>query len=334
MSAGDSPVAEITRAMGAIDLGGTKIYSAVVDGDLRIMGEDLRPTDAGRGPAAVVERMAASLQAASASAGIPCESLAGIGVAAPGPVEPTTGMLIDPANLPGWEKFPLGAALSQQLGLPAIRVVIENDANAAALGEYVAGSGRGSQAMAYVTVSTGIGGGLVLGGQLYRGATGAAGEIGHTIVQPRGALCGCGQLGCLEALASGTALMREGRNAVDLGRAPILQRLVAGAGGTVTAELVAQAAEAGDTEAASIITRAGEALGLGLGNLVNVLNPDVIVIGGGAARIGKPLLDSAEKCMRSTIFAASAQRVVLKPAMLEYAAIAGLAALLRSGPLI
>lgn len=318
-------MAEPSRLIGAVDLGGTKIYSAVVDDQGRVLGDDLRATDADQGQQVVIDRIAASLTAA---AGADLDLLGGAGVAAPGPVDAGTGHLIDPPNLPGWGDVALGPLLSDRLGL---RVVVENDAKAAAIGEYSAGNGRGAEALIYVTVSTGVGGGIVLGGKLYRGAGGSAGEIGHMVVQPNGPACGCGQLGCLEALASGTALSREGRLALEQGRAPLLRRLAAQAGGEVTAELVAQAALDGDADAAAIIHQAGAMLGIGLGNLVNVLNPDVIVVGGGTARIGTPLLGPAEASMRQTILARSAQRVQLRAAALEYAAIAGLAALVRAG---
>ena len=314
---------EAQRLVGAIDLGGTKIYSAVL-ADGRTLGEDLRPTDAAEGPDAVIPRLIASLRAAAGVAGAAVSHLAGVGVVAPGPVDWHTGHVTNPPNLPGWNDVPLGPILSQGLG---VRVVLENDANAAALGEFVAGAGRGAAALIYVTISTGIGGGIVLGGELYRGVSGAAGEVGHTVVEPDGPLCGCGNRGCLEAIASGTAIAREGRQALEQGAAPILRRLAAESSEPVSTALVARAAAEGDEDARRILRAAARALGIGLGNLVNLLNPDVIVIGGGAAQIGAALLDPAEGVMRQIAFSGSAARVQLRHARLEYAAIQGVAAL-------
>ena len=311
------------RMVGAIDLGGTKIYSAVL-AEGEVLGEDLRPTDAQEGKEAVIARLVASLAAAANTAGVAHSDLAGVGVVAPGPVDWHTGHVMDPPNLPGWNDVALGPMLSERLGT---RVVLENDANAAALGEYVAGAGRGAAALLYITISTGIGGGIVLGGELYRGVSGAAGEVGHMVIEPDGPVCGCGNRGCLEALASGTALARAGREALATGGAPILQRLVAGSGAPVTSALIARAAGEGDEDARRILRAAARALGIGLGNLVNLLNPDLIVIGGGAAQIGSSLLGPAEGVMRQIAFPGAAARVRLRPAALEFAAIQGVASL-------
>jgi len=312
---------------GVIDLGGTKIYSAVVGADGSVRGEDLRPTYAAAGQAAVIDAMMESLQAAASDAKLELGRLCGVGVAAPGPVNAARGNLTNPPNLPGWGDVPLGTILSGRLSLP---VVIENDANAAAMGEYLEGAGQGARALIFVTVSTGIGGGIVLDGDLYRGPDGTAGELGHMIVQPGGPRCGCGSQGCLEAVASGTALARDGQAAIDSGGAPVLARLTAREGGEASAELVAQAASLGDAAAAALLTRAGEMLGIGLGNLVNLLNPDVIAIGGGVAKIGSPLLGPAEATMRKVAFPLPGARVRLRPAELQYPALHGLVGLVRA----
>jgi glucokinase len=312
---------------GIIDLGGTKIYSAVVDGSGAVIGEDLRPTNAAAGQDAVIDAMVVSLGAAADAAGLVPASLCGAGVAAPGPVDAIRGNLTNPPNLPGWESVPLADLLSLRLGVP---VVLENDGNAAAYGEYLQGAGRDAQALIYVTVSTGIGGGIVLDGELYRGPDGAAGEIGHMVIQPGGSRCGCGRLGCLEAMASGTAIAREGRKAVEGGSAPLLARIWSRLGEEISAELVAQAASEGDGGASEVLQGAGEMLGIGLGNLVNLLNPDVIVVGGGVAKIGPPLLEPAETRMRSIAFPLHNSRVTLRPSELEYPALHGLVGLIRA----
>jgi len=313
------------RLIGVVDLGGTKIYSAVVDRDGTVRGDDLRPTEDSLGPETVIERIVASLEGATAAAGTTPGWLRGLGIAAPGPVRSSTGHVLYPPNLAGWRDVPLGTILGERLGL---RVVVENDANAAALGEYASGSGQGSEVMVYTTVSTGIGGGIVLGGLLYRGVDGAAGELGHIVIRQNGPLCGCGRWGCLEALASGKAIAREGRLAIEAGHAPLLRSMLESAPGELTAELVADAAKHGDSDAMAIIRDAGVALGLGLASIVDVLNPDVLVIGGGVAKIGSLFLQPAEETLRRAIFAKPALGVELRLAALDYPAVAGMAVLL------
>jgi glucokinase len=313
--------------IGIIDLGGTKIYSAVVAGDGTVQGEDLRETNAPEGQEAVLEAMTASISAAASHARFEVSQLCGVGVAAPGPVDADRGSIVNAPNLPDWEDVPLAEILSRRLGMG---IVVENDANAAALGEYLQGAGRGARALLYVTVSTGIGGGIVLNGELYRGASGAAGEIGHMIVQIDGPRCGCGNLGCLEALASGTALARDGRAAVEAGEAPVLAGLTAQAGDEISAEMVAQAASQGEQASTALLLRAGETLGIGLGSLVNLINPDVIVIGGGMSKIGMPLLGPAEAMMREIAFPIAGDRVSLRRATLDFPALHGLSGLVRA----
>lgn len=313
---------------GAIDLGGSKIFSAIVDSADHVLGEDLRATNAGQGQDAVIGRLVTSLEAAASAAGVAVGELLGVGVVAPGPADPYTGHVFNPPNLPGWGDVALGPILSERLALP---VLLENDANAAALGEYVAGAGRGAEVLIYVTISTGIGGGFVFGGRLFRGVSGSAGEIGHMIVRPDGPRCGCGNQGCLEAVASGTAIGREGRRALSEGRAPVLRRIVSAANEQVTAAQIAEAAATGDEDARAILQDAAVGLGTGLGNLVNLLNPDVIVIGGGVAHIGPALLEPAAVVMRAVAFASAVARVQLRAATLPYGAIQGVAAIARQG---
>jgi glucokinase len=310
---------------GAVDLGGTKILTAVAREDGLWLGEDLRPSEVEVGPDGVIERIVASLQAACAQAGMELTDIAALGVAAPGPIDFEQGVIIEAPNMPGWVNVPLARRLSELLGRPA---VLENDANAAALGEYVYGAGRGVRHMVYLTVSTGVGGGLVLDGRLYRGATGSAGELGHILVDEDGPVCGCGARGCLEAFASGTAIGARGRDAAEKGASPTIARLAGGE--DVTAEHVAAAATEGDPVAQSIIATAAHYLGLGLADFVNVFNPDLIVIGGGAANIGPMLLDPAVDLMRARAFAGPAEHVrVVTAALGGRSVVAGALALAR-----
>ena len=310
--------------VGAVDLGGTKILSLVVDEAGRVVGEDLRATEAAGGPEAVLRRIHDSLRAALRAAGAGA-TLGAVGIAAPGPIDAGRGVVVEAPNLPGWANVPIAARLGELLGCPTM---LENDANATAWGEFTAGAGKGSRHMIYMTISTGIGGGLVLDGRLYRGANGGAGEIGHVPLVADGPRCGCGAHGCLEALASGTAIARRARELMAEGRAPVLARLVATSG--VTAELVHEAAQQGDGGARAAIEEAGRHLGSGLVTFVNLFNPDLIVIGGGAAKIGAMLLDPALEEMHASAMRLAREHVRIVPAALgDRAGALGIAALAR-----
>jgi glucokinase len=231
-------------------------------------------------------------------------------------------------NLPGWRDVPICRYLEERLGVPAR---LENDANAAALGEHVYGAGRGCRHLIYMTVSTGIGGGLIIDGRLYRGATGVAGELGHMTIEPDGPLCGCGNRGCLEALASGTGIAARGEELVAQGGSALLARL-AQEQGDLTAETVSRAAGQGDIACQGIIRRAGYYLGIGFASYVNIFNPEVIIIGGGLAKVGELLLGPARVEMAARAMREALKAVQLRPAELgDYAGVMGMVALLREG---
>ena len=320
-------MATLTSAilLGGIDLGGTKILAAAASADGEILSSDLRPTDPEQGPDAVLNRMIESLREALRQARAEPQALRAIGVAAPGPLDQARGIVCEPPNLPGWHDVPVSDRLWAAFHVP---VYLENDANAAALAEHMYGAGRGSRHMVYLTLSTGIGAGLIIDGRLYRGASGVAGELGHLVIEANGPPCGCGSRGCLEALASGTAIGREGAKLVAQGRAPVLAELAQG--GEVTAQLVAEAALAGDAGAAGVIAAAARYLGLGLTSIVNAFNPEVIVVGGGVAKIGESLLAPAVQVMRATAFAQAVRVVTVRPAALgDEVAVRGALALVR-----
>ena len=296
-----------------IDLGGTKIRSVVTLADGTIVGEDIRPTDAEGGPNVVVNRLVASAQAAVTASGVPHHSIVAVGVTAPGTVDFDEGVLHQPPNLPGWDAVPLGRLMRDLLDRP---VFVENDANAAAYGEWRYGAGVGLRHLIYLTVSTGIGAGLILNGQMYRGADGAAGELGHMTIDVNGPPHNCGMVGCLEVLASGTAIARMARDAVEADRAPLLARL-ADEAGELTAAEVDRAADAGDPVAQEILAKAAHYLGVGLANYINIFNPEAIVIGGGVTRIGRQLLEPACALAKSRAFRLPSERVRLLPAALE-----------------
>jgi glucokinase len=246
-------------------------------------------------------------------AGVPAEQITAVGVGSPGPVDAAEGLVVAPPNLPGWDRVPLRQTIEDALGIPTY---LENDANAAALGENVFGAGRGTKEMIYMTVSTGVGGGFIFGGKLYGGASGAAAEVGHMTILPRGPHCGCGNRGCLEAVASGTAIAREGRELLLRDVPTLIAELAGGDPDLVSAKVVAQAAQQGDAEAEEIIYEAMSYLGVGVANLVNLLNPELIVIGGGLTNMGDALFGAVRRAVDRRTFPIAAQRVRIVPAEL------------------
>ncbi|MFN2269813.1 MAG: ROK family protein [Anaerolineae bacterium] len=296
-----------------IDLGGTKINTALANGAGRIIARDYRETLAPEGPDTVIARMLDAASRVMAEADVEISQVTAVGICAPGPLDVAAGVVVSPPNLPGWDRVPLRQLIADALGIPAF---LEKDANAAAMGECLFGAGRGTQHMIYVTVSTGIGSGLILDGKLYHGATSMAGEIGHTTIVPDGPLCGCGNYGCLEALASGTAIARRARERVAKGAPTLIGDLAEGDPERVTAKTVAQAATQGDIEAQQIISEAMDYLGIGIANLVNLFNPQVIIIGGGLANIGDALFEPVQRVVERRAFHAAVEAVRVVPAEL------------------
>jgi glucokinase len=243
-----------------IDIGGTKIAAGVVDSGARVLESAVVPARAAEGFAVSFAQLEAAIEATMR------DDVTAIGICAPGPLNPKTGVVINPPNLPGWVNVPLAERISRAYGLPCR---VENDANAAGLAEALFGAARGYSTVFYVTVSTGIGSGIVLDGKIHHGKSGQAGEGGHVTIDYRSdSICGCGTPGCIEALASGTAIARR-------------------AG--MPAEEVGCAAAKGDARAIGILEETALMLAAWLGSVVNLLDPDIIVIGGGVAQIGEPL---------------------------------------------
>jgi glucokinase len=210
-------------------------------------------------------------------------SVAAIGVAAPGPLDPFAGVIREAPNIPGWIDVPLRSHIEQRFGVP---VALGNDANLAALGEWTYGAGQGHHHLVYITVSTGIGGGVIIDDRLLLGLNGLAAELGHVTILPDGPLCGCGARGHLEALSSGTGIARWVEEQLSQGARSSLP-----CGQPVTAKLVGVAAQAGDALAIAAIERAGSYLGLALANYLHIFNPSIIIIGGGVSQLGPLLLD-------------------------------------------
>lgn len=292
------------RAVLGLDIGGTKLAAGVVaDGRVLVRGET--PTCADEGPDAVLARLLAL--ARRVQAGAPGAEVDRLGVGCAGPLDRRAGLILSPPNLPGWDRFPLVARLAGALSLP---VRLENDANAAALAEYRYGAGRGATSLVYLTVSTGIGGGIILDGRLWHGSADAAGEVGHMILLPDGPPCGCGNRGCWEALASGPAIARRARERLET-RASRLRVIPA-----FTAADVARLAAAGDPVAVEVWDEAVGFLAQGIAALVTTLAPERVVLGGGVSRAGDLLFVPLRERVRRHVRLAPAERIPILPAAL------------------
>jgi glucokinase len=265
-----------------LDVGGTKILAVRTDEEGVVLARAEVPTPADDPEAT----LAAMVEAAR---GLLSPEVRAIGVGAAGMVEHATGILRFAPNL-AWRDLEIARRMRSALGLPC---GLDNDANVAAYGELRIGAGRGCRHLLLVTVGTGIGGGIITGGRLYRGAHGFAAEVGHIIVEPGGPPCGCGNRGCFEQVASGAAIRRLGREAVAAEPDSPLGRLAGHDPEAVTGELVTRAARGGDPTALGILAEVGRRLGEGIAGLVNVLDPEVVVVGGGVARAGDLVLDPA-----------------------------------------
>jgi glucokinase len=272
-----------------VDLGGTNLRAAVVDVvSGRVVSDARGPTRAEEGPDAVTKRMAALIQQAIDTCGLPPDQVTSIGIGVPGLYNPTTNHVIFLTNLPtNWRQVPLGPEIAERLGRPTVLV---NDARAFTLAEATLGAARGAQTVVGVTLGTGIGGGVVLGGRLHLGLDGTAGEVGHMIVDPHGTPCGCGSFGCLEAYASGPALITLGIKAIRQGRTTSLRDLIGGDLNALTPELIVHGANQGDAIAREVLDQVGYWLGVGVANLITLFSPDAVVIGGGVAAAGEWLL--------------------------------------------
>ena len=284
----------------AVDIGGTKYITAMVDGDGKVLCRRFDYTLASEGPRRVISRLVKSIHAVIRKSGISAAQLGGMGIAAAGLVDTGMGTVTESPNLPHWRNIRLRDILAAEFNMP---VFLLNDASAAALGEYRFGSGRDLRNIIFMTVSTGIGGGIVVDGELYSGVDGCAGEIGHMIIQVNGSKCSCGRHGCLESLASGTAIANMAKERLRGWEESLLTEMVGGAIDEITAETVAKAAKKGDGLCCDIVNAAARFLGVGLGNLVNIFNPQMIIIGGGlVSGMGEMILRPARKSMREHAF--------------------------------
>jgi len=276
-------IARHTRFLG-IDIGATSIDVAITDGELRVLSRESEAMDVRQGPEVVIGRALELVSKLRASDVAP--AFAGAGAGVPGPVSFAEGVPVAPPIMPGWNHFPVREAFAAELGCP---VLVDNDVNIMALGERHAGIARSVDDFLFVKIGTGIGCGIVVGGNVYRGVSGSAGDIGHIRVDDSGPICSCGNAGCLEAFFGGTALARDALAAARSDRSPELAALLERTG-TLTAADVAAAAAAGDPASVAMIRQGGRRVGQVLAGLVSFFNPGLVVIGGGVAGIGHALL--------------------------------------------
>lgn len=311
------------RTVIAGDFGGTNLRAALVDdaGEVLVRREVASTPEAS--PADVLERIGELLGAVREVAATPPDAAS---LAVAGLIDAEGGRVMVSPNIPAFRNLALTEPLSERLGIP---VSIENDASAAALGEHRFGAGQGTRHLLHATLGTGIGGGLVVDGRLYRGAQGLAGEIGHIVLDPAGPPCGCGARGCLEAIAGGVAFGRRAQRLVESGTAPILAEIAAGQ--PATAGHLAEAARRGEAAAIAEIRNGGHTIGIGLGSIVNVLNPDAVTLSGGLLGMGDLLLDPLRAAMASLAYGPASSTPVRTSTLGEDAGLLGAAAVALAG---
>ena len=270
----------------AVDLGGTSFRVALADSTATILNRNAEPTNASDGPQIGIKRIIKTIHSTASTVGM--EKVKGIAVATAGPIDPANGIILTPPSLPTWHNLPIKKYLEEAFRLP---VWVESDADMAAIGEHRFGAGRGFDRLVYFTISTGIGGGIIIDGQLLRGSKISAAEIGHIIVDPQGPQCNCGGKGHVEAMASGTAIARMARERILQGNTSSLPELCQDDLSQLTAEMVVNAARNGDSLASKVMREAGTSLGIAVVSLMHVLDPDIVIIGGGVSNAGNLLIE-------------------------------------------
>lgn len=308
-----------------VDVGGTKVAAGLVNSTGKISQHIRVPmpaSDAAAALAAVTSAIDAVRHAIDEHAIDENEKplISGIGICAPGPLDPHTGVIVNPPNLPAWRNFPLACEIGKVYKLP---VRIDNDGNAAALAEALWGAGRDYRTVFCATIGTGIGTGIVCNRRIYHGRTGAAAEGGHNTIDYQGPRCGCGKLGCIEALASGPAIARRAAEKIRAGGRSVILDYAEGVPGRITGEMVARAYIAGDALAKEVLEQTTEYLTVWLGNIIDLLEPDVIIVGGGAGKMLEPFFDQIRNRLPTWCVNSRCQEIPLVPA--HYGADAGIA---------
>lgn len=278
-----------------VDIGATSVDLVLADITGKILTRYGEPASVRDGPQVILERVSVLLQQLLAEQNCRSDQVFGIGIGVPGPVDFSLGTVVSPPIMPGWDGFPIIQKVNETF--PSANVVVDNDVNVMALGEIVKGGGKGVRDLIFVKIGTGIGSGIICNGQIYRGSSGCAGDIGHICVDKNGPVCHCGNNGCLEAMAAGPAIAERGIKAALDGRSPILMKYYKATDGLLRANEVGDAAREGDPAAIEIIRDSGQMIGDVLASLVNFYNPDMIVIGGGVSNIGNLLLASIRQAV-------------------------------------
>lgn len=305
-----------------VDVGGTKVAAGLVNlaGEISLHTRVPMPASDSAGALAAVISAIDSVRKAT-SEHHPSESLiSGIGICAPGPLNPHTGVIVNPPNLPAWRNFPLACEVTKVYKLP---VHIDNDGNAAALAEALWGAGRGYKNVFCTTIGTGIGTGIVCNRRIYHGRTGAAAEGGHNTIDYRGPRCGCGKLGCIEAHAAGPYIARRAAEKIRAGARSIILDYAEGCPDRITSEMVGRAYQAGDPLAKQVLEETAEYLTIWLGNIIDLLEPDVIIVGGGAGAMLQPFFDQIHNRLPTWCINSQCQEIPIVAA--HYGADAGIA---------
>ncbi|NLK94556.1 MAG: ROK family protein [Clostridiales bacterium] len=288
-----------------VDLGGTKISTAISTFEGNILSQTVIPTNANEGEEAVINRIISTIEEVLKGANASPNDVQAIGIGSPGPLDAKKGIIITTPNLP-FKNYNVVKPIKDKFNIPTF---IDNDANVAAIGEYMFGAGKGKENIVFFTVSTGVGGGAVLNGKAYRGNTSNALEIGHMTVEPNGPRCNCGNIGCLEAVASGTAIGKRGQEAVSTNVETSLRKY-----DKITSYEVFTEAKNGDEVSKEIVDNALNYLGIGVANAISIFDPEMVIIGGGVSKVGDILFDTVKAVVKKRCFKSMAESCEIVPA--------------------
>lgn len=299
-----------------VDLGATNIVCVLSSKDGKIITKDTRKTFGDKGKEKTISQIinsAKNVLREGEKLGVSAKSILGMGVGGPGPINSDSGVIHIAPNIPGWINTSLVKELGNELDLP---IFLENDANAAALGEWWLGAGKDVDNLVLLTLGTGIGGGIIINGEVLHGIGQTAGEIGHMVIHEGGLLCGCGNRGCFEAYASAKAVVNRTLSAIKKGKKTELTDLVENKLEKITCKLVYDTARKGDNLCKHIVEETGKYLGIGISNIINIINPQMVVLGGGMAKAGELLFDPVRKYVGEHAFNAAMEGVKIVPATL------------------
>lgn len=292
-----------------IDVGGTKVLTALADEQGLILNKAQKPTEADKGEETIISNIKSSIDNVINNSPVKKEEVRRIGIGSPGPLDLEKGLIIENSNL-SWTNVPIVKILEDMTGIP---VVLENDANAAALGEKHFGAGREADNIVYLTISTGIGGGIIIDKKIFHGGKGNAGEVGHmTLIPDSNYQCGCGNYGCFEAVASGTAIARRGREVLEKEEDSLIKEYSENDPDQIDAPLIAAAARAGDKQAIEIFKLTGRLLGIGISNVVNLFDPEIVVLGGGVMHAKELFIDELRTTLQERALEANLKKLQVK----------------------